>query len=40
MGTEENNDPSDHSLDKVMDKFDKLDKVRTSLSQPCPTVYP
>ena len=36
----ENMDPSDRSLDKVMDKFDKLDKVRTSLSQPCPTVYP
>ena len=40
VDVQENMDPSDRSLDKVMDKFDKLDKVRTSLSQPCPTVYP
>jgi hypothetical protein len=35
--------PSDRSIDKVMDKLDKrpdVVKVRTSLSQPYPTLYP
>ena len=40
VDVQENMDPSDRSLDKVMDKRLNVVKVRTSLSQPYPTLYP